>query len=753
MKKIMSIEVITVTVTALIVILLAVNHFHHTVEKKFVSDIYSRLSELSASNAATIHAKIADQFEMMHTLAAFLSDEDLRGKTALTMINKTVNSYGFIRCAITFPDGSFITHDNKNVGNTANDEYVIKGLQGISSVTGPREAVVDQTKRVILLTVPIRQEQKIIALLTCVYETKYLDTVFQMTSFGGKGYSYIADTNGNIISMPRLNGLIYEGDNILTFFQQQLEDSYASVAQDILDMRSGTILLNINEQQKYVSYQPLGINQWYVFSVTSGEVLDGQLNSVLSSVYSLSSVIVATLLLLLVLIGLYIHRLQGKAKKDLQKLAYYDGLTAMPNRNLFDKEARRILDTIPGEYAYIILNVNKFKIVNDIFGFSQGDQLLVHIADILRKEAGRDEICARFDADHFHILSSYSSKAELEKRMLAVADKINEYKFDQCVPHEISIGFGAHFIEEKSKSVNLMGDKARMALSKVKGIHETVIYFYNNEIINQLMEEQVIENTMQSALANGEMMLYLQPKCKTATAQICGAEALVRWRHPAKGLIMPDRFIPLFEKNGFIIKLDMYMVETACKKLREWQDRNWTLLPISVNQSRLCLYQPQYIESLTRMLNQYEITPELIELEVTERAFFEDESALISVIEQLHRLGFKVAMDDFGAGYSSLNMLQDVLVDVLKIDKNFFKESINSKRGKKIVRNIVAMANDLDIEVVAEGIETKGQLDFLKEIHCTSAQGYYFSKPIPTELFERTYLKEAVINQEQIDLV
>lgn len=742
MKKNMSVKIIFATAIALAVILFSINNFKSSLEERYVSDIYSRLTELSANNAASITMKLSDQMEMMHTLAAYLSDEDLHSESVLSKMNKTVGSYGFLRCVITFPDSSFITHDNKNSGSALGKEYIVKGFQGISSLTGPMPAVVDETKTVILLTVPIYREGEIIALLTCTYETKYLERVFQMTSFNGKGYSYITDAAGSVISKPELSGLVYYGDNILNYIQENFETYYDKVADDVANMKSGTVVLKAGGQHKYVSYQPLGINQWYIFSVTSGEVLDSQLNSMLNNVYRLSMAVVITLLLLMLVIWFYIHKLQQKSKKELQKLAYYDPLTDIPNRNLFEREARRLLDTVPGEYAYIILNVNRFKIINDIFGFSEGDKLLRYIADSIRLETKTNEACSRFDADNFHILAAFSGKEELESRMLSVAGKISEYRFDKNVPHKLSVGFGVYIVEDKTMAVSPIGDKARMALSKIKGIHSATTYFYNSDIMSQFMAEQEIENTMQEALDSGEMKLYLQSKCSTESYQMRGAEALVRWQKPAKGIIMPDSFIPLFEKNGFIIKLDMYMVESVCRTLREWQDKKQRLIPISVNQSRACLYQPDYVGKLLRILNKYDISPSLIEVEVTERAFFDDELALISIIEQLHGFGFKVAMDDFGAGYSSLNMLQDVLVDVLKIDKNFFKENINSERGKKIVSNVVAMANDLNIEVVAEGIETKEQLDFLKEIHCGSVQGYYFSRPIPVEAFEKTYYAE-----------
>lgn len=739
MKKNRTVGLIAAAVAALIIILCSINFFVQSLDKKYTSNIYGRLDELSSNNANSITSKISYQLEMMNTLAAYLAEEDLQGERTLSMIKQTVDSYDFLRCAITFPDGSFITHDSKNVGNTLKEEHVIKGFQGISTVTGPMPAVVDSTKTVILLTTPIYRDQQIIALLTCTYDTKHLENVFQMSGFDGKGYSYITNEYGGIISKPNREGLIYYGANIMTFFRMTHPEAYQQIRDDMDEMKNGTVLLKVDGQRMYVSYQPLLLNRWYIFSVTSGEVLDSQLNSMLSSVYLLAIVIVTTLVILLLLIWVYICNMQQSAKEELQTLAYYDSLTNIPNRILFEKEARRILDTMPGEYAYIILNINKFKIINDIFGYAQGDLLLCHIADTLRGEAGSDEFCARFDADNFHILSSYTSKETLENRMLSVAERITAFRFDKKLPHKLSIGFGTYIIEDKSMSISTMGDKALMALSKIKGIHSAVTYFYNEKIMNQFMAEQEIENTMQDALENGEMKLYLQPKCSTIHHGILGAEALVRWQNPSKGLIMPDTFIPLFEKNLFIIKLDMYMVECACKQLREWQDKDLRVVTISVNQSRDCLYQPGYVSKLIIILKKYNISPALIELEITERAFFDDEVALITIIEQLHDHGFKVVMDDFGAGYSSLNMLQDVLVDVLKIDKNFFRESINSERGKKVVRNVVAMANDLNIEVVAEGIETKEQLDFLKEIHCGSVQGYYFSKPIPTDLFERDY--------------
>ncbi|MEG0378169.1 MAG: EAL domain-containing protein, partial [Eubacterium sp.] len=274
------------------------------------------------------------------------------------------------------------------------------------------------------------------------------------------------------------------------------------------------------------------------------------------------------------------------------------------------------------------------------------------------------------------------------------------------------------------------------------GSYTTALYFYNDDIRNRILEKQEIENDMQRGIDHEEFMVYIQPKYSLKTLSIKSGEALVRWKHPKKDIIPPDMFIPLFEENGFIVQLDMYMLKKVCKQLRTWIDSGKTPVSISVNQSRLHLHNPNYLRTIIQILETYQISPKWIELEITESAFFEDTEKMIEILNSLHEAGFKISMDDFGSGYSSLNMLQEITVDVLKIDKNFFKDSSNSDRGKKIVDNIITMASDLDIVVVAEGVETKEQVEFLKKTDCDLVQGYFFSKPLPMDEFEKKLFNE-----------
>lgn len=431
----------------------------------------------------------------------------------------------------------------------------------------------------------------------------------------------------------------------------------------------------------------------------------------------------------------------------LMKMAYYDELTNIGNKNLFKFTVQDLLLKVENHYAYVILDINKFKVINDVYGYIYGDLLLKHVANILQNEFYEDEMVARFTGDIFHIFMKFTSRADVENRLHLVDKKISEFKFASNMDYHASVSFGIYVIENSNSLIEGMGDKAKLAVEKIKNTYTSSCYFYNDDIRNRILEEQEIENEMQIAIERGDFKVYIQPKYSLRTMQIEGGEALVRWKHPMKGIIQPDSFIPLFEKNKFITNLDMFMLENLCKKMREWLDLGKELVVISINQSRLHLHNPYYLSTIMGILDKYQIEPKWIELEITESVFLEDMDKMIEILNDLHEQGFKISMDDFGSGYSSLNMLHEINVDVLKIDKKFFNDSSNSLRGKKIVDNIISMATDLSILVVAEGVETKEQVDFLMETACQLVQGYYFDKPMPIEQFEEKYYKE----KERID--
>jgi len=252
------------------------------------------------------------------------------------------------------------------------------------------------------------------------------------------------------------------------------------------------------------------------------------------------------------------------------------------------------------------------------------------------------------------------------------------------------------------------------------------------------MEEENIENSMKGALAKGEFKVYFQYMVNLESDKVCGAEALVRWISPEMGFLPPDRFISLFERNGFIVDIDFYVLEVICNKLKSFLDRGITDFIFSVNQSRETINDPNYIEKIRDLIGKYNIPPEFIELEVTENIFIDNYENILKVLDEIRELGFKISMDDFGSGYSSLNLLKEMPINTLKIDRLFLNEKATSSRGKLIIKSIIELAKNLQINVVCEGVETKQHVDFLKKVNCEIVQGYFYGKPIPMEEFDKS---------------
>lgn len=422
----------------------------------------------------------------------------------------------------------------------------------------------------------------------------------------------------------------------------------------------------------------------------------------------------------------------GKLNEQYDKLTgLYDGVTfcrMVKNAVAEDNEKK---------YALILFDIEKFKIVNELYGFDFADEVLEFIAFNMRnifKETGA--VICHFMSDFFGIFTEYDSEEDLIEMVKQISSKTSLYK---NIP--VSLSFGIHKIRDRSLSPRLICDYANMAKKTVKGNRIVNYAFYTEKIKNRILEDKYIENEMEYALKNGQFSMYLQPKYNISTSEIIGAEALVRWVHPKKGLIMPDKFIPLFEKNGFIVNLDKYIWEQACIEIRKWIDSGQTPVPISVNVSRVNVGNPKLIEILDSLIEKYKIDKKYLELEITETVYYDDQNHLIETLNQLKKADYTLLMDDFGSGFSSLNMLKNTPFDILKIDRNFLNETMVTDKGKKIILHTISLSNDIGINTVAEGVETKEQAEYLLECGCNVAQGYYYSKPVELNVFDEMFHK------------
>ena len=414
-----------------------------------------------------------------------------------------------------------------------------------------------------------------------------------------------------------------------------------------------------------------------------------------------------------------------------------DGITGLINWERFKKELKVKLAKNQGKkYALIHFDIDKFKTVNDVYGTSGGNRILRAIATDIKALLNPGENASRVYADVFCLLIEYDTDEQIIERV----SEFNKAVKNCSVTFKLNVYFGIYKIEEDIQ-IDIMSDRANLAKQSIKGSSVLYYSFFDQKIRDKILREKTIENSMYAALEAGEFVPYLQPQYSTRTGKIVSAEALVRWNDPMNQnqVVSPGEFIELFERNKFIIKLDAYIWEEICKLLRKWIDDNKEPISISVNVSPVHFTNGDLVNEISDIVTAYNIPPHLIELEITESTFVEDKENVIEIIDKLHQLGFKIAMDDFGSGYSSLNMLNVLPVDVLKVDKDFLNNTSDDAKGKIVIRNIIKMAKELNMTVITEGVENREQLEFLSETECDKIQGYYYSKPLPVHDFENRY--------------
>ncbi len=541
--------------------------------------------------------------------------------------------------------------------------------------------------------------------------------------------------------------ILNENKELIFYFQDTdlSEFDYKSViAEGILREEAEKELPSISfwdfygsNEKKEVSYlweeEQLGQNHW--------SLLIGRVNNITpfsQGVLRITNsywifIFVGIFLLFLLIIGI-----QRRSNYKIIKMLYLDPVTGGDNWYRFRITANKILSSKQldkRKFAMINFDITRFKVINDIYGYQKGDEVLKEIYLVVRRWSRLGEPLTRYAADQFYIFMSFQEEEEITQRINELNARLHQLHYIAAA----RITYGVYMITEESDSVDRMGQFASIAKNNCKHSTEGLISFFDDSARDKLLYEENIEKTMNDALLNHEFEVYLQPKYTAVGERISGAEALVRWFNKDGDMISPGFFIPVFEKNGFIKKLDYYMLKKVCSLIREWLDQGYEPIPISVNISRLHFANPQLAQIICGIVDDYRIPHNLIELELTESAFLQNKQTLIETVILLRNYGFLVSMDDFGAGYSSLNSLKDLPLDVVKLDGELFRMTSEVERGLTVIRNTITMAKDLHMKVVAECIETREQVEYLCAVGCDMIQGYYFAKPMPAKQFEERY--------------
>ncbi|MDY9921366.1 MAG: EAL domain-containing protein [Synergistota bacterium] len=433
---------------------------------------------------------------------------------------------------------------------------------------------------------------------------------------------------------------------------------------------------------------------------------------------------------------------KSQDKRNLKKLLYHDRVTGFSNYNRFLEEAPEIIRKNPEtNFAVLFIDIVEFKFINGSFGYDEGDAVLKNVALVLERIIDTSkETFARIAADHFAVLLSYEKFKSIDIRIKIIFGELEKLASKGDKTYNILFNGGVYLIEDRSISLNIAVDNAGFAKSGITQKHKTAYAYYDRKILVRINKEKEIETSMREALRKGEFVPFLQAKIDLETGRPVGAESLVRWIKKDGEVIPPSHFIPYFEKSGFITKIDMYMFGETCRILRKWIDEDREILPLSCNFSYLDIAGNSFTKYLKIMSERHRVPPHLLELELTESVAAQHIDLVNSRGRELSDYGFRLSIDDFGSGYSSLSLLQILKIDVLKLDRDFVQRGLSGKLSHDLVEGLVSAFKNNSVQMVFEGIETEEQVNFVRSLGCRVVQGYYYSKPLPLNEFEEKYL-------------
>ncbi|MBR1942256.1 GGDEF domain-containing protein [bacterium] len=605
-----------------------------------------------------------------------------------------------------------------------------------------------------IYAVPIKVKQKVAAVFMAQARADIFKTILDINTFNGTAFSSIVNNEGDYILRSENPSI----DDFQNFFDQPqfyISSRKATVINNFKDLKTGIFWTYLDKQLWLAAYAPVTFNNWMIVLYVPAKVL---VVSVIEVIFFTIGIMLAINCFLFLILK-RVEKMQKSSYEKMMKIAFNDDVTGGYNKAKFIIEAEEVLKNVSStdKYALVLMDIAKFKVINELYGFDMANVILKDVYNIIKANLPENALLARSYAATYIFIIKYNTEADINGVVDKIHQEIGNYNSETMNILKTSYNkaaaklvplFGVYLINDVTVPIYIMCDRVGLAKRTIADDVNKYISYYDDNLRKQLLSEKNIEDEMHNALASGQFVMYLQPKYNMKTLKVAGSEALVRWIHPTKGFIPPGDFIPLFEKNGFVLNVDRYVWEQACKAIKSWIDRGYTPVPISVNVSRLHLSNEFFIQDLKELIAKYQIPSELLELELTESVGYEDFDKFIDIVNELKKNGFSIAMDDFGSGYSSLNMLRQIPCDILKLDKGFINDATTDERGKIVVQHVLSMAKNLSLKTVSEGIETVEQAQFLTDSGCDIAQGFLYAKPMPLEDFE----KIAFTNHEELNI-
>lgn len=723
-------------------------------------------TEVSQQLAFNVYNRIAGDIQVLEMIAGSIGDEFSRFRPI--ELNSYLKSGGrqalFDNFSLIHKDGTAYTVVrnsglNSKVTNESKSPCFAQALSGQACFNRVLISAGNEKVYRNVYAVPIKSKGKILGVFSAQPRADIFKSILEINSFNNTAFSHIIKTDGEYVLKAESSAV----EDLQNFFDQPqnfLSIKKKNLRAEVKDNRTGVFWTYMDNQIWLGAYTPVTFNNWMIMLYVPAKVL--VLNVAQMILFTIGIMLAINCLLFLILKR--VESIQKKSYEQMMQIAFYDDVTGGYNKAKFILEAQDILKNVSSndKYALVLMDIAKFKVINELYGFDRANDILKDIYQIVKKNLPEGTLLARSYAATYIFIIKYDSEADINNVVDKIHQDVGVYNSEKmtlmkATPSKVVAKlvplFGVYLINDVTVPIYIMCDRVSLAKRTIADDVNKYISYYDDNLRKQLLTEKNIEDEMHAALASEQFVMYLQPKYDMKTLKVVGSEALVRWIHPTKGFISPNDFIPLFEKNGFVLNVDRYMWEQACKAIRSWIDRGFTPVPISVNVSRLHLSNEFFIDDLKELIAKYNIPSALLELELTESAGLEDFDKFLDIVTELRANGFSIAMDDFGSGYSSLNMLRQIPCDILKLDRGFINSTTTDERGKIVVKHVLSMAKNLSLKTVSEGIETVDQAQFLTDSGCDIAQGFLYARPMKLEDFERiTFLEHQELNIEGLKL-
>lgn len=696
----------------------------------------AEMAETTSENAAMLRLTLESRFALLDNVGEKIAEDPQKAREMLANLGKYANGYGFKRLGYMNSMGRTVTSDGK-IGDFVYRAYFRMGMDGQYCITGEINDRLGNGETVHMMSAPVRNPKtgEVIGVVFADYTPEMFHQMMDVETFGGEGRGYIVESSGEIVVASSSARLAETGnllDGVADFSETGRQDAEA-LRQVLAGEQPGEGRVLGAGKLRFCCRKIENGRQddtWYLVMVMDADALYGRMHGVFSSIRNLLSV---TVLMCAAFIFALLMAYQ-RYNDGLRQAAYTDALTGGSNFSGF------LMKVNSAEGGYMVsCDLDDYRMIASMFGAQKGDELLRGVYECIKSGLTEGEPAARVDADHFafHLVERQRSAVlerlrQIERRIRRLSDKMGVI---HLVPR-----FGVYAMRPEEDARRAC-ELANLALGAARSSADNTVAFYQDLDQNAFFENMQLEDRFDEAIGEHQFKAYYQPKCNPKTGEIVGGEALVRWVQEDGTMLSPARFIPLFEKNGAIGKLDEYMFTCVCAQLSQWRREGLEIRPVSVNLSRASLCRQGVALAYKRILEGYGLSTWMVPLEVTESAMISDD-AVISVLQAFYRYGFRIEIDDFGKAQSTLPMLKLPFVDTVKLDKSLI-DCIGDRKGEIMLRQVVRLCYELGLYTTAEGVEAEDQVDFLRALDCTDIQGYFFSPPLPVEKYTEKLRQQA----------